>query len=180
MIPGNCPYLCVWKPIFWSFCIETRGHECSVASRVLSSFGTREFPTMRLSETTNACWKGQSLVGNNKNLSETTNACRKGQSFVGNNKRLLETTNACWKQQSIVGKFIINWVYHFATCLVGIKTTSICLSVFVGFLWYCSTKMESRLDILAKIVLKTTKLCQKRQTLVRNKKGLSETALRAK
>jgi hypothetical protein len=74
--------VCVCKPIFRSFCSKTRGHECGVPSRVLSSFGTREFPTKRLSETTNACHtdkalsETKTLVGNNKALSKSTKLCR--------------------------------------------------------------------------------------------------------
>ena len=55
--------VCVCKPIF-SFCRKTRGHDkCSMPSRVLSSFRTRNFPTRCLSETTNTCQKGQGFVG---------------------------------------------------------------------------------------------------------------------
>jgi hypothetical protein len=50
------------------------------------------FSTTRLSETTYACRKQQSLVGNDKALLETTSACWKQQSLVGNDKALSETT----------------------------------------------------------------------------------------
>ena len=45
--------VCVFVSRFWSFRSETRGTECGMPSRVLSSFGTCKFLTKRLSEMTN-------------------------------------------------------------------------------------------------------------------------------
>ena len=101
------------KRIFSSVHSETRGHEYSMPSRVSFSFGTRDFPTKRLSETTTSTLKTsveiyhestcfvekktsiclsvfvvfcRTVLGNDKALSETTKVCRKQQSLVGNDK----------------------------------------------------------------------------------------------
>ena len=61
MVKVYCPCLCACKPILWSY--HRRGHIYGMPSPVLSSFGTRDFPTKRFSETTSACWKRQSFGG---------------------------------------------------------------------------------------------------------------------
>jgi hypothetical protein len=77
MKPAVILPVCVCKPIFLSFCSKTRGDERGVPSSVLSSFGTRKFPTTRLSEIANACRKRQCFVGNNKALSANLSVAEK-------------------------------------------------------------------------------------------------------
>jgi hypothetical protein len=68
------------KRISGHFAAFTPGHDCGIPSWLLYGFVARDFPTKRLSE------KWQSFVGNDKRLSETTNACWKQQTLVGNDK----------------------------------------------------------------------------------------------
>jgi hypothetical protein len=59
------------KRISGHFAAFTPGHECGIPSSLLYGFVARDFPTKHLSE-------------NNKALLETTSACQKQQTLVGN------------------------------------------------------------------------------------------------
>jgi hypothetical protein len=60
-------------------------------------------------------------------------ACRKRQALVGIDKALLETKRLCRQIYPLLRKTSVEVVYQYPKCIVGIKTTSICVSVFVVF-----------------------------------------------
>jgi hypothetical protein len=125
MVPGNCPCVCVCVDRIFGHFAARRGDTSAACRHVF--YPVSELAIFRQ----NACWNRQAL-------------CRKQQMLVGNDKAL--SANLSLAEKTSVE------VYHEPTCLVGIKTTSICFSVFVVFLWYCSTSMKSGFDILIKFI----------------------------
>ena len=115
----------------------------------------------------NSRFSDKALVGNDKCLSETTKPCWKQQSLVRNDKAL--SASLSFAEKNLIRSISRTYV----PCRK--KTTSICLPVFVVFLWYSFTLIINRLGILVKIISETTKPSRKLEGFVGNEKGLPET-----
>ena len=126
MVSGNCPPVCVCKPIFGVILQRDAGTRVLHALTCVIQFRNWQFP-------------GKALVGNDKALSE--------------NLSLAEKTSV--------------EVYQEPRCLVGIKTISICLSVFVIF---CGTVLVHKWKVDKTFLLRL--LSKKRRSPVGNDKAI--------